>query len=134
MNEEENMREIKFRAWDKGTDSWHIFTPTTSVMCDPIDRYILDSPDGLIVWEQFTGLLDKNGKEIYEGDIIYSPYRGWKMIVKIGESKCIGCGVELSGVMVEYLNVGIKSEPFMYKSGCYDYEIIGNIHENHELL
>src|SRR4051812_17759551 len=64
------MRTIKFRAWDKANNKFHYDFDLTSQF------------DGRISWNyetteltdielmQFTGLLDKNGKEIYEGDIL----------------------------------------------------------------
>ena len=69
------MREIKFRAWDKDEKR---MTTTFSVSSQgqvtftPLGestRYLT----GYILM-QFTGLLDKNGKEIYEGDIIVSSF------------------------------------------------------------
>lgn len=56
-------REIKFRAWNNG-QMWEIFDLLNPK--EPIDNW----PKGNILM-QFTGLKDKNGKEIYEGDVVY---------------------------------------------------------------
>ncbi len=101
------MREIRFRAWDKdiGVMDYSRFR-----------RFSIDDmvKDGLILM-QFTGLLDKNGKEIYEGDIL-----------------------ETSGGIhkVEWDSVG-GFYPFVDVSCLIEdgiVEIIGNIYENPELL
>lgn len=61
------MREIKFRAWDKENSEMTLFTfdDVSSGQVGNNDQYISE-----MVVMQYTGLLDKNGKEIYEGDII----------------------------------------------------------------
>jgi len=64
------MREIKFRAWDKKTRT---FIPEKLVTINMKGNIILCNVDGFernIVLMQFTGLLDKFGKEIYEGDVV----------------------------------------------------------------
>lgn len=58
---------------------------------------------------QFIGLKDKNGKEIYEGDIMVT-HTGWKTVVRWDEENLCYCGFMLI------------------------WEVIGNIHENPELL
>lgn len=71
---------------------------------------------------QFTGLLDKNGKEIYEGDVL--PNGKTVLTVKwtediCNEYGCVGWNVGMGG----------------YGGGCAsEMEVIGNIYENPELL
>ena len=76
-----------------------------------------------VILMQYTGLKDKNGKEIYEGDIIKSIANGYRYVVVfrngIFRMKSIGSYMDIATVGFT------KHEPFV---------IIGNIFENPELL
>lgn len=123
------MREIKFRAWDGEKMCYDYlvarpqFANVLAVMCD---EDFAKSQYGLKEWKlmQFTGLQDKNGKEIYEGDIIsHFYYIGTETFeVKWIEESCA---------------YGLKSNNrvMMPTRFCEKYmEVIGNIYENPELL
>lgn len=143
-------REIKFRAWVN--DHWVDWIPTCKTLgaynasIIDTDGYTFEEDNPFIV-EQYTGLKDKNDKEIYEGDIcrlIYSE-RGdgrkrWKKVNEDIELVEFGDGYFKFSDTDEY---GIGSElsfsdygEWATAGGQYKYEaeVIGNIHENPELL
>ena len=60
-------REIKFRVWDEKYNQWD----TSPVTIHPAESVV---KQGRVI-QQFTGLKDKHGKEIYEGDIV--EYNSW---------------------------------------------------------
>jgi uncharacterized phage protein (TIGR01671 family) len=116
-------RTIKFRAWHK--EAKEMLYPDNGKQSYVF--YWLEEGQPVDIM-QFTGLLDKNGKEIYEGDVykcrIYSRTHGkWDRF--IGVITYIGTSFRVVGVK-QYS--GISAE--LYANG----EVIGNIYENPGLL
>ena len=121
------MREIKFRAWHKekkimgevlGIDILHkeIFFSNEDVDC----YEHTDFKD--IELMQYTGLKDKNNKEIYEGDIVTLHNSKYKVIFNTKEARFVLRDDEF------------ESEIPFTNNNNERMEIIGNIYENPELL
>ena len=117
------MREIKFRAWDQRYKTWHLWglnvNPETGA-------YFTGPPHNELIHCQFTGLHDKNGKEIYEGDIVQQyPDSKWSLqyTIKWREDHC-GYWMYISGNKPNITLANYREE----------LKVIGNIYENPELL
>ena len=117
------MRELKFRAWDNTKKEWtlNIMECVSSSRGDIWIEPALKSHDVII--EQYTGLKDKNGKEVYEGDIVRD--LGSNHEVKFCEMRDTDCSYFYQGWGFD--------DSSLYEE--HDFvEVIGNIHENPELL
>ena len=115
-------REIKFRAWYDTGKTWIYLTigqTMTSVAEAIYSRLCLDGA----TWYQFTGLTDKNGVEIYEGDID-SDHRVFTFNTSMG-----GWYLVRDGEGVQW-----HSTCLTHGGTRLPHEIIGNIHENKELI
>ena len=122
------MREIKFRGWDKELNFMinikrYKIDFNGQVLFDNNDKELYNQTNKIELM-QYTGLKDKNGVEIYEGDIIKDGSRLWKIeispiygiffiLTKGGHSRCYG---DFGSYLVD------------------EFKVIGNIYENPELL
>lgn len=124
------MREIKFRAKELNTGKWvigdlHILCTRPHIhefLYIPGKKYIDMSTIG-----QFTGLRDKNCKEIYEGDIVRYSLDDRKDVGYIG----FHTRSASFRVIAEHTDLGIGNRGKLHESNL---EVIGNIHDNQELL
>jgi uncharacterized phage protein (TIGR01671 family) len=129
-------REIKFRVWDNlkkewltNKNIWRMKTDNDGIgMILPPIMYWKQHPQGLN-YQQYTGLKDKNGREIYEGDFIkYSHPSDEQCVVR--NTKNI--------VLVRWTEEHEDNHPgFRIVDLCGQYgemEVIGNIYQNPELL
>lgn len=123
------MREIKFRVWN---EEFKLFDTLLK------DDYYGDGNIGFVdcfvgneedIWEQFTGLHDKNGREIYEGDVV--KVYGFSKVT-VGKVIYEDYYFTLDG----FCDTGTDRPEMAFSEGEFEvnYEVIGNIHENPELL
>lgn len=128
------MREIKFRAWEKRERRYYAVTnlnfPVSQVE-EEMGIVAMSHHETIygenLVLEQYTGLKDVNGELIYEGDIVRVWDNGTGFVTFKNGSFIVDLGLDD--------NSSLSSEAYpllTWNSG--DYEIVGNIHKNPDLL
>ena len=121
------MREFEFRAWNKYFEQYHEETHRLMIR---LDGKIYNSEYGdtqcdRFIIEQYTGLKDVNGVKIFEGDIVRDS---------------VGIGVVEYSEIKAAFKVNYKDGfckwfiDYILKGERESIEVIGNIHQNHELL
>lgn len=133
------MRELKFRAWNKKYKFFKFFTLVEMFRWVGIEynipenipsRSYFDDQEEDLVFSQFTGLKDKNGKEIYEGDLIKFHETDTKKerlgFVSYLVNEFAGCQFSCLRFKDDVIGFVFSAEE--------NFEIIGNIYENPGLL
>ncbi len=129
------MREIKFRIWNKEKEIMEnglgVFVAFSGIVfrntrkdAGEEDNLISDKN---IIPLQYTGLKDKNGKEIYEGDILEET--GCVYSINWDENEYLGEQVIQDGYFIKK-----EDRLFITLTDLQDCEVIGNIYENPELV
>ena len=117
-------REIKFRAWDNSCKKMigvkgikDCFSLRSDGFCD--ENYIL---------MQYTGLKDKNGKEIFEGDVVCVEYG--KGVVEYSEKQAMFIINWIDDDEAYNESLAYNPRNYIYGETRKDIEVIGNIYEN----
>ena len=145
------MREIKFRAWCSGRHENMTFnesymdyevTIKNGMYADVVSGWDIHGTYETVPLMQYTGLKDKNGKEIYEGDVVLFKKKNHEIryFDNYGMFAMVGANLYSSNVIDESKPMGSRGSSTNYKPYVLNeyyqkrIEVIGNIYENSELL
>jgi uncharacterized phage protein (TIGR01671 family) len=146
------MKTLKFRLWDESKKEWStgrdfLISLDGEVLFGEKSKYEYECRDQIV--QQYTGLKDKNGKEIYEGDLIinetsdedwgnpqlvvWSKYEEVGFAVAVSLNKMHSPSYHLHELNHSILG-SIFQEQYPLNQTMGRYEVVGNIFENPELL
>ena len=125
----------KFRAYDSGS-LCRMYSPEEVMVCDS-NIWVFDEDSEGNEWivnndlllMQSTGLTDKNGKEIFEGDVLkVTNLSSWLEVVSFNKDKAMFVSKEIKRE--------IEETPLydLFNTDIFEIEIVGNIHTNPQLL
>lgn len=120
------MREIKFRAWD-GERMHHL-----GMRLDGFTGVLSQFNNNTLM--QYTGLKDKNGVEIYEGDIVTILHSAWTERCEVIFDRGSFTLRQLRFIDGKQSLVRMSAIELWPESNQWKLEVIGNIYENSELL
>jgi len=130
------MRKIKFRVWDKKEKKMYLAKEAGKYIVISGGRWQGINKDFILM--QYTGLKDKNGKEIYEGDLLRETHpnlpwakKGQMLLECLWDEKYAGFYLISRRVIGDEMEVGTR---WAVKAQNKHAEVIGNIYENPELL
>ena len=132
------MREIKFRVWDtkenKFRETGFMINQYGSLMqYGEFEKMKKISRDRYKIL-QYTGLKDKNGKEIYEGDIVNQKYKLGNRYYLVKYDNTIASFVMKKLNKNNFESNKVGTETRFYTHDCKKSEVVGNKYENPELL
>jgi len=155
----EGQREIKFRVWDVGRKEMWVHNGNSHLVIHAdgvhipwlvysnveMKRLITGDPNAIFnapgILMQFTGLKDKNGKEIYEKDLLMQRFTTFGVMMEDGTKIPGFTGAGLVGTQpkIDFENIIVMEDicqilPDEVMYGKCTYEVIGNIYQNPELL
>ena len=144
------MRDIKFRVWDKidkemrkvreigfdqcGGVMYVILTIPFLINNGDVDFDFVKRKPGEFILLRYTGLKDKNGKEIYEGDIINQKYKLGNRYYLVKYDNTIASFVMKKLNRNNFESNKVGTETRFYTHDCKKSEVVGNKYENPELL
>lgn len=133
------MKELKFRIWDNSHNEF--IRPDYGLIgfCYPLDgRIAVLTPNSEPIEdcgiEQYTGIKDKNGKDIYEGDVVKVNDDFDKYGLNAGEIYEVYFNAGGFRCKPKYESSITRGDKGFWMDDGNDYEVIGNVHENDDLM